>query len=286
MTVSQLKTRQRWSVSDYQEALIALKSARVEQGLREYRIFKGLTAKNGFDVNRPEKLTRRKRETIKKLLADLAVIRSRRMVYLNPRNSKRRYHAKKQSGFRSPFFNVIPLPVVPALPVKVSWVENRPVIEYPTIGVKSLIVPIEKGPVYREMKQAAQMGDDPGDAVLPALQKQVRRAGRLIRKIGKPDDLVRYRMRTIYGDIQPGNIYGIHSIEDDLAEDLGRWLNEYRPADEQGNFLIGFTVWLVKREERIPESFKPEFKRVEKGQGSAKKKRKARRSKRTRITGR
>lgn len=289
MSLSELKTRQRWRLSDYQTALIELRSARVEFNQKEYRLFKGLTDKNGFFISKPEKITRRKRETIKKLIADLSVIRSRRMAYLAPRKKKRIYEAKKSSGFRSPFFNVIPLAIIPSLRAEVKWVKDRPVVYYPSVNVASYTAGIQKSGIYKAMKAAARIGDDPGDVIIPEVQKQIKQGDRIIKDIAKPNDLIRYRLRTIYGDIQPGNVYGISDNVEDLAEDLGKWLNKYQPTDEQGNFLVGYTVWLVKREENLPESFKPDYQLVtdkKQGRANAKKSKAKRQSKRAKIKGR
>lgn len=286
MSETKLHRKPRWTAEDYAEALLALRAARADTPTGDRPIFRGLTVKNGFDPKRPERITRSKRRTIKKLLSDLEVIRSRRMAFVSPRKPKRRREAQNASGFRSPYMAAIPLPLIPNLRAVVKWSNDKPVVEYPDQKVLSVTRPISKGPIYRKMKAAMVAGDDPGDVIIPEVLRQIKSGTKDIKKLAGPNDLIRYRIRTVYGDLQPGNIYGITDDEADLAEIMGEFMNRYAPTDKEGNFLVGYTAWVVKREIDIPESYKPDWQRVTKGSGRGKKKKAKPRNKRARIKGR
>lgn len=287
MSLSQLHNKQRWTADDYAAAVIELRSARADTQTGDRPIFRGLTKKNGFDASRPEKITRAKRRTLKKLLGDLSVIRSRRMGFVSPRKPKRRRSAQNASGFRSPYMAAIPIPLIPGLRAEIKFINDSPVVSYPTQKVTSVTRPISKAAIYRKMKAAAKVGSDPGDEIIPEVLSQIKKGTKDIKKMAGPNDLIRYRIRTVYGDLQPGNIYGITDNIDDLAEGMGAFLNKYGSDDADGNFLVGYTAWIVKREIDLPESYKPEWKAAnsKKGSGHGKKK-KASQSKRAKIKGR
>lgn len=265
MDNTHLKTGRRWRPVDYQNALIELRGAYGQNGTRTHKIFKGLTKQNGFDVNRPEKITRAKRKTIKKLIHDLQVIRSRKVIFMAPRKKSRIYQAKKSSGFRSPYMAAFPMPVVPNLRASIRWVKDRPVVEYPDIGVRSYTAGIQKAPIYRALKEAMD-DDESTDVIIPETLKQIADGHKIIKQIAGANDLVRYRLRTVYGDLEAGNVYGITDSVEILAENLGAFLERYEVTDKQGNFFVGYTIWSVNTEKAIPESYKPTYeKEVKKG---------------------
>lgn len=279
MTARALHTKPRWSQEDYREALGILRGATIEgAGGREYKLFKGLTARNGFDMQRPGRITRSKRHTIKKLLSDLSVIRSRRMIGVNPRKTRRRTFAKNASGFRSPYMSAIPLPVLPSVRAEVKWSKDRPVVVYPRQNVKSMTVPVNKSFMRKVMRDVEESGgdiDDVDDAIADTIEKQVRQAIRDMQPVLSKGDVIRFRLQTIYGGLDAGSRVAVSDDIKALIENVSEFINQYFEKDKEGNFFVGFTLWAASPQKTVAigSTFKRPSASVERESKAAKKRR-------------
>lgn len=256
----------RWHVRHYAEALQELRLARIEYNKKIYKVFRGLTKSNGFDISHPERLTRRKREQIKHLCVILALLRARDVVVISTRNKKRRRNAEIQSGIKSKYLAHVYIVVVPGLRTRVMWREDQPVIDYPNQGIRSRIYPFSRHAMLRDMREAIAGGDDAGDG----LYNYFHNFGRRLDDLRIPKGKERYfRLRGIYGDFEFGSAYPAYPDAVELMDEQLLAVTE-RYGINGSAFPIGVIMWDVKWAGDIPETYRKRHEGRRRGKGKNK----------------